>query len=159
MQRKRRKRKNERSSSVLTFEQAKEHIRRDRSLVSFVKHENTVLRHVWIDKAFPLKHAVGHVFDLGLGTRAVFETDRVANFLAETATNFFGDTLGNRHGCNTTRLCATNFESIGVTCFGEVLCHLSCLARSRVSYDNEDLILMKKGEDQRQHICINWEQS
>lgn len=124
-----------------TLEETEEHIGGDGALVSLVEHENRVLRHVGVDETLPLQHTVGHVLDLGLGARAILETNGVADLLAETASDLLGDTLGDRHSGDTTRLGAADLELVGESSFGEVLGHLSRLARSRVSDDDEDLVL------------------
>lgn len=109
--------------------------------MSLVEHEDTVLRHVGVDKTLSLEHTIRHVLDLGLGRRAVLESDRVADFLSQSTSDLLGDSLSDRHGSDTTRLRASDLELVGESSLGEVLCHLRCLARSCVSNDDEDLIL------------------
>jgi hypothetical protein len=128
-------------SEMLTLEKTEEHVSGNGTLVCLVEHENRVLRHVGVDETLPLQHTVRHVLDLGLGTGAIFETNRVADLLAETASDLLGDTLGDRHGGDTTRLGTADLELVGESSFGEVLGHLGRLARSRVSDDDEDLVL------------------
>jgi hypothetical protein len=41
-----------------------------------------VLTHVGVDEALSLEHAVRHVLDLGIGTRAVLEPDRVSSLVS-----------------------------------------------------------------------------
>lgn len=136
---------------VPTLEETKEDVGGDGTLVRLVEHEHAVLAHVGVDEALSLEHAVRHVLDLGIGTRAVLEPDRVPDFLAEAAPDLFGDALGDRHGGDSTRLRAANLEPVGVPGFGEVLRHLRRLARPGVADNDEDLILFRAGKEVTTH--------
>jgi len=96
----------------------------DGALVGLVEHDDRVLRKGGVEQALTQEHTVCHVGDLGLGAGAVLETNGVADLLTQTAAKLFGNTLGNRHGCNTTRLGAANLALERKTLFRKVLCHL-----------------------------------
>lgn len=42
-------------------------------------HDNTILLEQGVEHGFAKEHAIGHVFDFGLGTRKIFEPNRVSN--------------------------------------------------------------------------------
>jgi hypothetical protein len=47
----------------------------------------------------------------GLGTGAVLESDRVSDLISERNVHLISDTLGDRHGGDSTRLGASNLQS------------------------------------------------
>jgi hypothetical protein len=112
--------------------------------VGLVEDDARVGAHVGVDQRLSQEEAVRHVLDLGLGTGAVLEADRVANLFAEPATNLFGDALGDRRRRDTTRLRAANLAAVGKALLGQELRHLRRLARSRLADDDQDIVLRAK---------------
>ena len=137
-----------------TFQQPKQDIGSNGSLVSLIQHDHRIRRHVWIDQTLSLKHTIRHVLDPGFRTGAVLKTDSIPNLLAEATTNLFCDTLRDGHSCHTTRLCTSNLAPIGKTVFCKVLRHLGGLPGTSVA-DN-DQYRMLKGYEQGVGFQSRW---
>ena len=93
-----------------------------------VQHDDGVLADVGVDETLSLEHTIRHVLDARLRTCAVLETDCVPDFLPQPAPNFLRDTLGDRHGGDTPRLCTTDLALVSKAILGQVLSHLSRFA-------------------------------
>lgn len=107
-----------------------------------IHHDHGIFLEIWVVEAFSQEHAIRQVLDLRLWAREVLETDCVANFLAERAANLLSNAFCNGRGGEATGLCATYPAEVCVSIFEEILCQLSCLACSRVSDNDEDLVLL-----------------
>jgi hypothetical protein len=106
---------------ILTLKKSKQNVSGNGTFVSLIKHDDGVPSDIRVDDAFSLQHTVRHELDLGLGTRAILETDRVPDLLAQPTTHFFCHSLCDRHGGNTTRLGTTDLPVLRETRFCEVL--------------------------------------
>jgi hypothetical protein len=111
--------------------------------VRLIQHDDGILADIWINKTLSLEHTVRHVLDPSFWAGTILKTDGVANLLAETAADLLGNTFCNRHGSDTTWLCAAYSTVICKTVFGKILRHLSCLAGSCVPDNNKDLVLFR----------------
>lgn len=93
-----------------------------------IEHHQRVSRELRVYKTLSEQHAVRHVLDDSLGRRAVFEADRVANFLPQPATELLRHSLGNRHGRHAPRLRAGDDPAGCEARLRHVLSHLGGLA-------------------------------
>lgn len=59
------------------FQETKQDISAHGSFVSFVQHDDGILRHVTINETLPQQHTVCHVLDLRLRTGAVLKPNGV----------------------------------------------------------------------------------
>lgn len=107
-----------------------------------VDDHDAVRRQIWLGKELPQEHTIRHILDDGLIRRAILKPNRVAHLVAESASHFLGDTSRNRHGGYSTRLRTADLEAaFGETAFVQVLRELSRLARARLAFDDDDLVL------------------
>ena len=74
--------------------------------MSFVKHNDTVAFQQRVIHCLAQKHTVGHVFEHGLLSGHILETDSVSNMLAQFDVHFIRNALRDTHCSNTTWLCA-----------------------------------------------------
>jgi hypothetical protein len=109
--------------------------------VRFIHHDHGILFEIGVSEAFSLEHAVRQVLNLCFWAREVFETDCIANLLAEGAADLLSNTFCHRHGSDATGLRAAYSTIVCVSIFKKILRHLSCLAGSRVPDNDEDLVL------------------
>ena len=121
-----------------TFEKTEQDICRDSSLLRLVKHDDRILRAQRVNETLPLQHTVRHVLDAGFGARAVLETDRVPDLLAQPAANLLSDTLRDGHGGDTTGLGTPNDAKRAVPIFVQELCKLSGLSRTGLTDHDDD---------------------
>ena len=63
------------------LKETKEHVRVNGPLVSLVQHDDRVLGQVAVDQTLSQHHAVRHVLDDSLRTRAVLKPDRVSDLV------------------------------------------------------------------------------
>ena len=113
----------------------------NRTFVSFVEHDDRVLREIWIQQALSQKHTICHILDDGLWRCTIFETDSVTDFFSESATELFCDTLGDRHSRHTTWLSTADLAPLAEAVFDEILSHLRRFTRTSFSNDYKDLIV------------------
>ena len=92
--------------------------------------------------ALTKEHAIRHVLQYRLVTCAVFKTDRVPDLMTNFGTHFLRNTRSNGHGRDTSRLCTSYPAFVRETLLCQVLCHLSRLAGTRVTDDDENLMLL-----------------
>ena len=71
------------------FEESEEDIGADGALVRLIQHDDAVLHEVRVDEALTQQHALSHVLNLCLWTRAVLETDRVADLVTKNIVEIF----------------------------------------------------------------------
>ena len=109
--------------------------------MSLIQHYDGIRVYVGIKQAFTLQHTICHILDLRFRACAIFKTDSITNFLPEATSNLLSYTFCDGHCGNTTGLCATDLSSFGITFLGKILSHLSCLSRSRIANNNQDLML------------------
>jgi hypothetical protein len=133
----------------LTLQQSKQHISRDRPLVRLIQNENRIRSHIRVNQAFTLEHTIRHVLDPRFRTRAILESNGIANLLAKSTSNLFGDTLRDGHSGHSTRLGASDFTAFGESFFCEILSHLGRFSRASVTDDNQDLVLSNKSVSMR----------
>ena len=108
-----------------------------------IQYDHRILADIWAKKAFSQEHAIRHVLDPRLWARQVFETDCVANLLAERAADFLCNAFCSGHGGDATWLCATYSTIVCVAIFGKILRHLSCLPSPRIADNDENLVLFQ----------------
>ena len=108
-----------------------------------IQYDHRILADIWAKKAFSQEHAIRHALDPRLWARQVFETDCVANVLAERAADFLCNAFCSGHGGDATWLCATYSTIVCVAIFGKILRRLSCLPRPCVANNDENLVLFQ----------------
>ncbi|KRY55600.1 hypothetical protein T03_17706 [Trichinella britovi] len=136
--------------------QAEQHVGMYGPFVGFVEHDHRIGVQIRIQQALSQQHPVSHVFDVGVGTGAVFETDRVADLLAQTAAVLFGHTLGDRHGRHTPRLRASNLARKRETLFSQILRDLCSLAAAGFADHDQNLILAHRLHQLASEL-VNWQ--
>lgn len=72
------------------------------------REERRLLAEFVVHHGFAQQHSVGDELDVGVGTRAVVETDAVTDLSAHLAPALLSDSLCDGDGCNTTRLRDSN---------------------------------------------------
>src|SRR5277367_3159419 len=82
-----------------------------------------------------------HTFDDSFLAGTIFETDCVAYFLAKFDFHLFTNTFCNTHCCNPSRLSTPNYPEFTVSCLQQKLSKLSCLSRSCLPDNNDNLVV------------------
>ena len=70
-------------SEPYRLQQTKQYVGVDGAFVSLIQHDDVVLCQISVDQALPKHHSLCHVFDFGLRTRTILETNRVPHLLAK----------------------------------------------------------------------------
>lgn len=109
-----------------------------------VEHDQAVLRQRVVEKRLPEQHTVRHVLDHSLGRRAVLESNRVPNLLAESASKLLSHALRHGHRRHAPRLSAPDPSPAGVTALRQVLGHLRRLTGSGLADDHEHLVIVHR---------------
>src|SRR5687767_4872590 len=110
------------------------------SLVGFINDHATVGFEVRLSQEFSEQHSISHVFYYGTFGGAVFKSNGISYFIPELDAELFGNTSSNAHGCNSSRLCATNFHSIYKQNIIRVIFNLSWLIKLMI-YHHKSLLL------------------
>lgn len=146
------------------FDKSKQDICMQSPLVSLINHETRVRLQIRLRQELPQQHTISHIFEHGAIWSTVFESNAIANLMAEFAPNFLGDSGGNGHRCNTSRLRYTNFAIFSVANLMEELRHLCSFTWACLSNDNQNLIVSDRCQNIVPHIvyrqwfslCFNW---
>ena len=72
--------------------------------MGLIDNDGIIGTQIWIALGFGQQDAVGHHLYIGIPGCAVFETNFIANGIAELLPQFFGDAAGNRGGGDSSRL-------------------------------------------------------
>ena len=123
------------------LEDAKEHVRVQRALVSFVHDDAAVRVQVALPQRLPQQHTVGHVLDDGVRSRAVLKTNGIANLGAELAPHLLRHALRDGHRRHAPRLRATDHAERGVSLLVHVLGHLRGLSGASLAHHDHDVVL------------------
>lgn len=92
--------------------------------MSLVNNQAGVPSKVRSCQKFSEEHTIGHVLDYCGLASAIFESDGVPDFLAETDVHLIGNSSSDGHGSDTARLGAPYLTKFGVSYFMKELWYL-----------------------------------
>ena len=111
--------------------------------MGFINNHGRVCTQRRINHKLPQQHTIGHVLNNRILRGIILKPDGIPDLLSQLNFHLLGNSGGNRHGCYSSWLGASNlFISLGVSDLVEVLGKLGGFAGTGLADHDDDLVLV-----------------
>ena len=123
------------------FEDTEQNICIDGPLMCLIEHNDRILTKVLINEGLPEEHTVSHVLNKSFTWGMILEPDGIPHLFSQFDIHFLANSLGDAHGCNSSRLGAPNFSSLGKASVEEILSDLGGFPAASFSNNNQNVVI------------------